>query len=230
MSARVAHPVRVKSVLSGAGCLVLDAVAPRRCAACDSVSAEPICADCSGQLLRMPVPPPRRLQRGLAYAGWEFIDPVRHVIHRGKFGGDHHSLRALARLAWPRIATWRGLVASPAQTGAVVPVPLGSRRRRQRGYNQAEVIAGCIAEIIEAPLLAQLVRTRNTPAQSAHDENGRRRNVDGAFAWRGPSLDGAQLLLVDDVLTTGATVSAVTAALVAAGARRVDVTVLAAVP
>jgi ComF family protein len=178
----------------------------------------------------MPVPPPRRLQHGIAYAGWEFVDPVRHVIHRGKFGGDRDALRALARLAWPRIANRRDRVASPAQTGAVVPVPLGARRRRQRGYNQAEVIAGCIAEIVGAPMVDQLVRTRNTSAQSAHNENARRRNVDSAFAWRGSSLDGAQLLLVDDVLTTGATVSAVTAALVAAGARRLDVTVLAAVP
>jgi ComF family protein len=177
----------------------------------------------------MPVPSPRRLQHGLAYAGWEFIDPVRHAIHRGKFGGDRNALRALARLAWPRISTHRDRVVSP-QTDAVVPVPLGSRRRRQRGYNQAEVIAGCIAEITGAPLVAQLVRTRDTPAQSAHDENARRSNVEGAFSWRGSSLDGAQLLLVDDVLTTSATVSAVTAALVAAGARGVDVTVLAAVP
>jgi ComF family protein len=178
----------------------------------------------------MPVPPPRPLQHGIAFAGWEFVDPVRHVIHRGKFDGDRDALRALARLAWPRIATRRDRVTSPAQTGAVVPVPLGSRRRRQRGYNQAEVIAGCVAEILGAPVVNQLVRTRNTPAQSAHDENARRRNVDGAFAWRGSSLDGAQLLLIDDVLTTGATVTSVTAALVAAGARRVDVTVLAAVP
>jgi len=111
----------------------------------------------------------------------------------------------------------------------VVPVPLSSRRRRQRGYNQAEVIAGCIAEITAAVVVSQLLRIRNTPAQSAHDESARRRNVEGAFAWCGSPLDGARLLLVDDVLTTGATVTAAGSTLAAAGARGVDVVVLAAV-
>ena len=73
------------------------------------------------------------------------------------------------------------------------------------------------------------VRIRDTPPQSARDEATRRGNVAGAFAWAGVALDGAYLWLVDDVLTTGATVEAGAATLAAAGASLIDVVVVAAV-
>jgi predicted amidophosphoribosyltransferase len=111
----------------------------------------------------------------------------------------------------------------------VVAVPLGARRLRQRGYNQAELTARSVAAVLGAPVLGGLVRLRDTPPQAGRDETERRRNVAGAFAWTGVALDDRHLWLVDDVLTTGATTAAVAAALVAAGARRVDVATLAAV-
>ncbi len=204
--------------------LLLDAVAPRRCAGCDAVSDESICADCGATMSAMPVPPVRRLRHGSGFAAFEFVEPVRASLHRGKYRGDRQALAALAamtsrRLAGPRLFT----------PDAIVAVPLGLRRRHQRGYNQSELIATAVAEERDVPILDDLVRIRDTPPQSARDEATRRDNVAGAFAWTGGDLAGAYVWLVDDVLTTGATVEAGAAVLARAGASLVDVVVVAAV-
>lgn len=177
----------------------------------------------------MPVPIPRRMRHGAAYAGFEFEEPVRAALHRGKYGGDRGALEALGALTSSRLEAearmWR--LASP---DGIVAVPLGARRRRQRGYNQSEVIAGVLADAWRVPLLAGLHRIRDTAPQSARAEDERRTNVAGAFAWRGMSVEAARLWLVDDVLTTGATAEAAMGAVEAAGASRVDVVVVAMVP
>ncbi len=118
----------------------------------------------------------------------------------------------------------------PPQPDAIVAVPLGPRRRRQRGYNQSDIVGRVLADLHSAPILNGLHRIRETTPQSVRDEQGRRRNVAGAFAWKGQSLAGARLWLVDDVLTTGFTVEAAGEALSAAGASRVDVVIVAVVP
>ena len=208
--------------LSGA---LAEALAPRRCAACEAVSSVPICAGCAGVLAGLPLPPPREVPTGTAVAAWEFAGPVRAAIHRGKYLGDRAALRALTALARRRLADRLPAAAG----GLVVPVPAGRRRRAQRGYNQAELIAVELAPSGGVTDLGSLVRVRDTPPQADLDEAARRANVADAFAWRGPSLAGARLRLVDDVYTTGATAGAAATALAAAGAQRVDVLVLATV-
>jgi len=121
------------------GRLFLDAVAPRRCAGCDAVSEEPICGPCQEVLRRAPTPAPWRLPTAVAFAGFEFDGVVREILHRGKFEGDRAALQALSRLAAPRLDR----VPRP---DAVLAVPLGRKRRRQRGYNQAQVIAAVLAD------------------------------------------------------------------------------------
>ncbi len=172
------------------------------------------------------VPTPRPVAGGTAFAGFEFEEPVRAIVHKGKYGGDRLALRAIAALTSERLGASR----TPAAPEAIVAVPLGARRRRQRGYNQSDILAQVLAEIRDVPVLDGLRRTRETKPQSVCDEQGRRHNVAGAFAWVGSPLDGVQLWLVDDVLTTGATVEAAGASLRAAGASRVDVIVVAVVP
>jgi ComF family protein len=177
----------------------------------------------------MPVPTPRRMPRGIAVAGFEFEGPVRSALHRGKYGGDRGALEALAALTAARLDA-PGASARLSMPDAVVGVPLGPRRHRQRGYNQSALIAQVVADARQLPLVGGLQRVRDTAPQSARAEDERRTNVAGAFAWTGIPLARAQLWLVDDVLTTGATVEAAAAALHAAGAARIDVVVVAMVP
>lgn len=108
----------------------------------------------------------------------------------------------------------------------VVPVPLHSARRRERGYNQAEEIAAVLAEAIGRPLRPEaLLRIRATPRQALQPAHRRRRGLVGAF--RASERIEGTVLLVDDVLTTGATADACARALLAAGAKEVLVAAVA---
>jgi ComF family protein len=203
--------------------LLLEALAPSRCAGCDAVSAVVLCAGCRAAVAASPQVL-RTLQCGTGAAAFTFDGTVREALHRGKYRGNRAVLHELARLAAPR------LLGSLGPPQALVAVPLGARRRRSRGYNQAAEIAGELAALVRVPQIGGLVRERETPPQARRDEAARRQSVDGAFAWRGVPLEGRRLWLVDDVLTTGATVTAAAGPLHRAGARRVDVAVIAAVP
>jgi ComF family protein len=211
-------------VLATACRWLLDAVAPRRCAGCDAVSAEPLCTPCAGLLDALPIPSPRQMQHGTALAGFEFTDLVRTVLHRGKYGGDRAALGALGTLTAGRLDR------APSFPDAVVAVPLGPRRRHHRGYNQSDVVAESLANAWRVPVLPGLRRTRDTAPQTALDEALRQSNVAGAFTWDGIPLASAAVWLIDDVLTTGATVESAATVLARAGASRIDVVVIAVVP
>jgi ComF family protein len=111
---------------------------------------------------------------------------------------------------------------------AVVPVPLHRRRARERGFNQADILARVVGKRLHRPVLRRAVaRVRPTPPQAGKARD-RVRNVRGAFAVRDPArIEGRSLLLVDDVLTTGATVNECAKVLMKAGARAVLVYTLA---
>lgn len=109
----------------------------------------------------------------------------------------------------------------------IVPVPLHWRRRWGRGFNQAEAVARGVAEVLRLPLRAFAVRrVRPTPKQSGTSRAERLRNVEGAFSPN-QSLPNVRVLLIDDVLTTGATAAATCRAILAGGAAQVAVAVLA---
>ncbi len=113
---------------------------------------------------------------------------------------------------------------------AVVPMPLHWRRRFQRGFNQAEALAKDVARRRRIPLLKAVRRIRATRTQTGLTNARRRENVSGAFrAGRGRPLEGLRILLVDDVMTTGATGSACASALKRAGAKSVTLLTLARV-
>jgi ComF family protein len=105
----------------------------------------------------------------------------------------------------------------------VVPIPIHSARRRERGYNQAELIARGVADALGLPMVDVLRRTRYTGTQTALSEQQRLVNLTNAFVVHRPAMiRNTRILLVDDVLTTGATLNTAAEALLMAGARRVD--------
>lgn len=113
---------------------------------------------------------------------------------------------------------------APDAVDAVVPVPLHARRRRERGYNQSDVLARGLARAAGLPLMAEVVaRVVDTPSQTRLTAAQRRRNVRGAFVARHPEwIEGRRFLVVDDVMTTGATLDEVARVLKAAGAGEVS--------
>ena len=120
--------------------------------------------------------------------------------------------------------------ALPRESGfdAIVPMPLHWRKRWQRGFNQSELLAREIGRRWNLPVRALVRRKRSTVPQAGLTSAQRRKNVEGAFkAGKGAPLKGMRLLLIDDVLTTGATASACARALKRAGAARVTFLALA---
>jgi ComF family protein len=114
----------------------------------------------------------------------------------------------------------------------IVPVPLHPARLRERGYNQSASVAKGLSRVLGVPTCADAAaRTRNTATQTSLDRRRRRENVAGAFRVRRPDLvRGGNILIVDDVITTGATVGALAAALRDAGSRGCSVAGLAMAP
>lgn len=204
---------------------VADAFAPLRCAGCELVTRDALCAACTQAIRASPIPATAYRDDAVWIAAFEYADSLRAMIHRAKYRSARPALHALARFAAERISDQEEL-----RGDGVIAVPLGRRRLLQRGYNQADVVAHALASAQRLPVMSGLVRVRETAPQAERHEDARRRNVEGAFEWRGPGLVDAALWLVDDVVTTGATASAAIAALRAAGAARVHVAALACVP
>ncbi len=145
---------------------------------------------------------------------------AREAVHQLKYGGRSSLAAPLARLM---IDYWR---ANPLPADVVVAVPLHVARERERGYNQAYLLAREFSrEVGLPPMAGTLRRARNTPAQVGLDASQRHANVWGAFLYQAPQggdgVRGRQVLLVDDVCTTGATLDACSAALKTAGAASV---------
>ncbi|MEB2312833.1 MAG: phosphoribosyltransferase family protein [Polyangiaceae bacterium] len=207
--ARASHRARV--LLERA----LDVLAPRGCAACDALvdDGAPFCASC-----RATVGGPREssLAGAPVFAGAAYGGALAAAVQRFKYRGRAElapALTSLVEAATPR--GWR------AEGALLVPVPLHPARLAERGYNQSALLAGRLARRIggaSAPLA--LARTRATEQQAGRAPDARVENVSGAFVARTPErLRGRRVVLVDDVVTTGATARACAEALSESGAR-----------
>ncbi len=168
-------------------------------------------------------PPPYASARAAAY----YREPLRTAIHALKYRGK----MALARPLGQFMAE-AGLKHLDLETvDGLVPVPLHPERLTERGFNQATLLAREVGRRWSIPVLVRLLaRVVPTQPQSNLSEAERRRNVRGAFALRQPArVSGRHLLLIDDILTTGATVAECARALRAGGAASVGVFTLARV-
>lgn len=163
----------------------------------------------------------------LARAAGPYRGALKKSLLHLKYRGRSRLAAALGRMAFEKC-----VASGPLDAGAaVVPVPLHWRRRRARGYNQAELVAKAVAREAQRPLSRVLKKVRHRPPQAGLSAGGRRRNAAGAYRVRLPQdLTGKRLLLVDDVFTTGATAEACARALLQAGAEAVDVLTVARVP
>lgn len=155
---------------------------------------------------------------------FRYEGPIRSALHRVKYRGERRRGEELGSL----LARYAECLfdSQPGAFTAVVPVPLHESRLHTRGFNQSALLAKAVADRYGWLFAPALVRQRATASQVGLERERRWSNVAGAFAWLGRPLSGT-VLLVDDVVTTGATIAAATAALVACGAERVTVLSLA---
>jgi ComF family protein len=172
----------------------------------------------AGVLMGLPAPQPLPLVQ-LEWCA-PFSGAVRAALHQLKYGGEK---RLAAPLAAAMAARW-----SEAGVGGdmLVPVPVHAQRARQRGYDQAVLLATAAARELGMPMMVVLERTRTTSPQFELGRVARRTNVAGAFALRSPrdarAIVGKWVVLVDDVATTGSTLVACAEALYGAGAAAVS--------
>lgn len=219
------------------GGVVVDAVFPRRCAGCGRrgiwlcerchETISPIhqtgCPRCGVPLLagrcscRDLHPAIERAVSPFPYVGW-VAEAIKYLKYENESARAEHLGAALAdavRLLGP--------------IDGLVPVPLHTRKHRARGYNQSELLARSVSVELGIPLIPMIQRTRPTTAQMTLGADERRRNVAHAFAWIGEAcpLPAGRYVLIDDVRTTGSTLSACAEAMVAGGVGHVLVATLA---
>lgn len=222
---------------------LLDLIYPPQCGGCKK-SGSILCSSCANQFIPTPSLLCKHCNNPLASDGkcqccryhrhgltglhgaYAYEDPLRTCIRSLKYQGN------------TRIAVPLGLLLAKAyqtsniQADLIIPVPLHADRLRQRGYNQARLLAEVCAQAVSVPLnVSILQRRRATQAQAQLRGHDRYSNVAGAFCCQSPiatkSLENRRIVIIDDVSTTGATLEACAAPLLAAGASEVWGLVLA---
>jgi ComF family protein len=217
---------------------ILERLFAETCPACGLASRGGFCGVCAASLPRVARPCRRcGLAEPVAHCprqemAWDvdavvspfsYGPPLDHYVHALKYRGARALGRAFALLLEPSLAQAGGV-------DALVAVPLHRARLRERGYNQAQEIARVLARALEVPALMRgIERHVATPGQAGQGAAMRRRSVAHAFRVE-RDLTGSRIAIVDDVVTTGATVNALAAKLKAAGAARCVVLALARTP
>lgn len=203
---------------------------PEQCAACGTVAAVypmPVCSRCTNSVLNAAGPPAFSSENIAKIFSCRYYEgAVKECVKQFKYYGKLQ----LMDLFRPVVQSFTNDF--PVKVHGAIPVPLHPSKRRLRGYNQSELIAGMLSREISVPVHRHaLIKTRNTGPQTALARTKRMRNLDGSFAAVDRTLvTGKDLLLVDDIVTTGATLEACARELLKAGARCVYALTLARTP
>ena len=201
---------------------LLDLVLPPACGSCGRLGRL-LCVACTAQLR----PPTAAADRflapdagvvvgdalELALAAFAYEGALRRALQRLKYVGASRMARPLAEAAAPILRRLVVISGSPA----LVPVPVHAERRRERGYNQAELLARELARLTSLSMRDLLARRQATTMQHRLDRAGRLRNLRGAFAVRHEARPPPVVILIDDILTTSATLEACASVLRLAG-------------
>lgn len=204
---------------------LLDLLFPQACLGCSSNDprAGGFCEDCEGALKRR-----SQLEVASGSATWvrfapfEYTEPIKVAISRLKYQGrSEHATRLVSAYFPARTPEF-------CERAVLVPVPIHPSRLMERGYNQAGLLAAALSRRWQIPVdFDSLVRRVWVARQVGLTRAERQKNVESAFAIRGRKLEGRRVVLVDDVVTTGATTEACAKALETTGAQVVGVVAVA---
>jgi len=203
--------MRASEVIKEVGYALIDFLFPPACAACGSRMEweDGLCGACRIRLATMSriYEAPERMIENIDSVTvlLPYTEDARRVIHGLKYHGMPETGAFLGKL----LAAKTMKAADLTTDALLVPIPLHPLKLRERGYNQSERIARGMSEISGFPVAEDIVRRlRHTGTQTSLTAGERIRNVAGVFALTGErSVEGAAIVIVDDVLTTGATVS-----------------------
>ncbi len=217
---------------------LLDLILPRYCAVCGDILSpgeEDICLNC---LCALPVIEERRLpeieklfwgivpvERAASYFYYQKGSPYNNLLHRIKYKNHPEVATRLASTAAHELQKsgyFNGI-------DAIVPLPLSKKKERKRGYNQCDYIAKGLSQVSGIPIIKGCVqRTIANETQTHKSRDERWQNVEGIFTVTNPEeLHGKHILLVDDVLTTGATIASCASSITALPGTRVSLFTLA---
>jgi len=211
--------------------LAVDSFFPKQCVGCGKVGSF-LCLSCKEKLPRLPPPLcpkcgrpqasgivcPSCRQRRIEIDGirspYRFDEVIRKAIHQLKY----QNLKAISSCLAELLADYLG--SSPLPGEVLVPVPLHQRRLKERGYNQSSLLSRELGKLTNLPVVEDcLIRIKEAqPQVKAASMEERRENVVGAFICRDEKVSGKQVILIDDVCTSGATLESCAVALKSKGA------------
>jgi len=196
----------------------INIVFPPRCEVCKQNSEEVLCAECFEQIKFMK--PHLGVHCVSAYEG-----VVKTAIHRFKFKKRKRLAEPLGILMVNYLSQLPNL--ETKEIDVVIPVPLHARRLRQRGFNQVYLLAEIVSRYFGIPVVKALARSKNTSAQFGLPRQERFKNIKGAFkVIDSKAVFNKRLLLMDDIYTTGSTITECAKTLKIAGAKRIDILTL----
>jgi competence protein ComFC len=205
--------------------ILLNLLFPKKCYGC-SASDTWLCSKCLESLQEYQGEIPRAMNNrcDLIIAG-QYQDPVLNkLIIDFKFGGNQELSKPLSKVIIKELdkkITINSLTGNNWGELIIIPVPLHIKRKKWRGFNQSELLAKELSNYYNWPISLKLIKFRKTAIQSELSEEKRLDNQKNAFKWTGANFQEQAVLLIDDVITSGATLNEVELALIKAGAKRV---------